>query len=424
MEPFTRLTAVAAPLDLPNVDTDRIIPARFLRKPRSRGYGPYCFHDLRLRPDGTEDPGFVLNHPAYREAQILVAAENFGCGSSREGAVWALAGRGIRAVVAPSFGDIFHENCLRNGLLPVRLPAAAVAGLREALHAAPGATLTIDLSAQTVAGPDGAAHRFEIDAFRKQAFLEGLDDIGLTLRHDAEIGAFEAGWAAEWPWAAAPARLEPDPGREVAEGPPAAAGRHRPGRWQAVESEWPFRSGFLSIRRDRCRLPDGRVSPDMYFMELRDFAMTVAVTPDGEVLLSREYKHGAGDVAYTLPAGFVEPGETPAAAARRELREETGHDGEAFEPLGAYLVFPSLSGARGHFFLARGARRVTAPAPDEFEEIEVASVPLDELRSDLGVPTPRYVTDISTALALVLALPRLGVRLPREGWGLTPEGKR
>ena len=181
----------------------------------------------------------------------------------------------------------------------------------------------------------------------------------------------------------------------------------RVGRWQPVESEWPFRSGFLSIRRDRCRLPDGRLSPDMYFMELRDFAMTVAVTPGGEVLLSREYKHGAGDVAYTLPAGFVEPGETPAAAARRELREETGHDGETFESLGSYLVFPSLSGARGHFFLARGARRVTAPRPDEFEEIEVAPVPLDELRHDLAVPTPRYVTDISTALALVLALPRL-----------------
>jgi 3-isopropylmalate/(R)-2-methylmalate dehydratase small subunit len=418
MEPFTRLTAVAAPLDLPNVDTDRMIPARFLRKPRSGGYGQYCFHDLRLRPDGTEDPGFVLNHPAYREARILVAAENFGCGSSREAAVWALAGRGIRAVIAPSFGDIFHENCLRNALLPVRLPAATVAGLRLALHAAPGATVTVDLPAQTITGPDATPHRFEIDAFRKRALLEGLDDIGLTLRHDAEISAFEARHVAEWPWAA-PGRLEPVPANGVTEAPPAPADRHRLGRWQPVESEWPFRSGFLSIRRDRCRLPDGRLSPDMYFMELRDFAMTVAVTPDGEVLLSREYKHGAGDVAYTLPAGFVEPGETPAGAARRELREETGHDGEAFEPLGAYLVFPSLSGARGHFFLARGARRVTVPAPDEFEEIEVASVPLDEVRRDLGAPTPRYVADISTALALVLALPRLGVK-----WDQTPEGER
>jgi ADP-ribose diphosphatase len=195
---------------------------------------------------------------------------------------------------------------------------------------------------------------------------------------------------------------------------PEAGGRSpdsgRVGRWQLLESEWPFRSGFLSIRRDRCRLPDGRLSPDMYFMDLRDFAMTVAITPGGAVLLSREYKHGTGDVAFTLPAGFVEPGEAPAEAARRELREETGHDGEAFESLGSHFVFPSLSGARGHFFLARGVRRVATPRPDEFEEIEVAPVPLDELRHDLGAPTPRYVTDISTALALALALPRLDGR--------------
>jgi ADP-ribose pyrophosphatase YjhB (NUDIX family) len=148
----------------------------------------------------------------------------------------------------------------------------------------------------------------------------------------------------------------------------------------------------------------------MYFMELRDFAMTVAVTPARDVLLSREYKHGAGDVAYTLPAGFVEPDETPAAAARRELREETGHDGDAFEPLGAHFVFPSFSGARGYFFLALGVRRVTSPRPDEFEEIEVVSVPLDELRQDLTAAAPRYVTDVSSALALGLALPRL------DGW--------
>jgi ADP-ribose pyrophosphatase YjhB (NUDIX family) len=181
----------------------------------------------------------------------------------------------------------------------------------------------------------------------------------------------------------------------------------RVGRWRPVESEWPFRSDFLSIRRDRCRLPDGRLSPDMYFMELRDFAMTVAVTSGGEVLLCREYKHGVGDVAFTLPAGFVEPGEAPAAAARRELREETGHDGDAFEPLGTHLVFPSLSGVRGHFFLATGVRRVTVPRPDEFEEIEVVVVPLRELRQDLGATTPRHLTDICSALALTFALPRL-----------------
>jgi 8-oxo-dGTP pyrophosphatase MutT (NUDIX family) len=181
----------------------------------------------------------------------------------------------------------------------------------------------------------------------------------------------------------------------------------RLGRWQLLASDWAFRSGFLSIRRDRCRLPDGRLSPDMYYMELRDFAMTVALTPSGEVLLSREYKHGAGEVAHTLPAGFVEPGETPLDAARRELREETGHDGETFEPLGAHLVFPSLSGARGHFFLARGVRRVAAPRPDEFEEIEVVPVPLDELRRDLGAATPRYLRDVSSALAMGLAVARL-----------------
>jgi 3-isopropylmalate/(R)-2-methylmalate dehydratase small subunit len=207
MEPFSRVTAVAAPLDLPNVDTDRIIPARFLRKPRDVGYGQFCFHDLRRRPDGTEDTGFVLNQPAYREARILVAAENFGCGSSREGAVWALTGSGIRAVIAPSFGDIFHENCLQNGLLPVRLPAEVVGRLREALHADPGATVTIDLPVQTVTGPDGLAERFEIDPFRKQALIEGLDQIGLTLRHAAEIAAFETRHVAEWSWAVPARRL-------------------------------------------------------------------------------------------------------------------------------------------------------------------------------------------------------------------------
>jgi 8-oxo-dGTP pyrophosphatase MutT (NUDIX family) len=180
----------------------------------------------------------------------------------------------------------------------------------------------------------------------------------------------------------------------------------RVGRWQPLESTWAFRSGFLSIRRDRCRLPDGRLSPDMYFMELRDFALTVAITPEGEVLLSREYKHGTSDVAYTLPAGFLEPAEAPMAAARRELREETGYDGESFEQLGEYFVFPSLSGARGHFFLARHVRLVAAPHLDEFEEIEAVPVPLDELRRDLGATTPRYVTDVCTALGLQLALAR------------------
>jgi 3-isopropylmalate/(R)-2-methylmalate dehydratase small subunit len=210
VEPFRRLTAVAAPLDLPNVDTDRIIPARFLRQPRSVGYGQFLFHDLRVRPDGREDPGFVLNRPPYRAARILAAAENFGCGSSREGAVWALAGYGIRAVVAPSFGDIFAENCLKNGLLPVVLPAGVVAALIRRLEAAPGATVTVDLAAQTVRGPDGLAHRFEIDPFRKEALLGGLDEIALTDRYREALTAFEARHVAEWPWAV-PVPLDPSP---------------------------------------------------------------------------------------------------------------------------------------------------------------------------------------------------------------------
>jgi 8-oxo-dGTP pyrophosphatase MutT (NUDIX family) len=186
-------------------------------------------------------------------------------------------------------------------------------------------------------------------------------------------------------------------------------------RWERVESAWAFRSGFLSIRRDRCRLPDGRLSADMFFMELRDFALTVAVTPEGAVLLSREYKHGAGDVIFTLPAGFIEAGEAPAAGARRELLEETGHDGPAYEPLGSYLVFPGLSAARGHAFLARDVRRVAEPRPDEFEEIEVVAVSLDVLRAELAgndqaPDTGRYLLDVSSNLALRLALARLDGR--------------
>jgi 3-isopropylmalate/(R)-2-methylmalate dehydratase small subunit len=207
MEPFTRLTAVAAPLDLAQVDTDRIIPARFLRRPRSVGYGQFLFHDLRRGVDGAVDPGFVLERAPYRAAQILVAAENFGCGSSREGAVWALMGAGFRAVIAPSFGDIFAANALQNGLLPVVLPAAVVAGLRAALAAAPGAELTVDLRGQTVTAADGPAHRFEIDAFAKAALLSGQDAIALTLGHAAAIEAWEARRAAEWPWVRA---LGPD----------------------------------------------------------------------------------------------------------------------------------------------------------------------------------------------------------------------
>lgn len=198
MEPFTTLEAVAAPLEMANVDTDRIIPARFLRQPRSAGYHHWLFHDLR------EGGGFVLDHPAYRDARILVAAENFGCGSSREGAVWALAGAGFRAWIAPSFGDIFFENSFKNGALPIVLPAATVARIRALLAQKPGARLTIDLAAQAVVLPDGSTERFEVDPFRKECLLNGWDEIDLTLQHEAAIAAYEARQRAETPWLAKP----------------------------------------------------------------------------------------------------------------------------------------------------------------------------------------------------------------------------
>ena len=204
MQVFTRLTAAAAPIDLPNVDTDRVIPARFLRKPQgSAGYERFLFHDVRFDADGKERPEFVLNQPGFRGAKIVVAAENFGCGSSREAAVWALAAYGVRVVIAPSLGDIFHQNCGKNGVLAVILPAEIVAGLRRELHARPGATLSVDLEAQTVTAPDGAVHRFEIDPFRKQMLLSGQDDIGLTLGYEAQIAAFEASHRAAPPWLSA-----------------------------------------------------------------------------------------------------------------------------------------------------------------------------------------------------------------------------
>ena len=185
MEPFVSLTARAAPLDLVNVDTDRIIPARFLRKPRDEGYGQFLFHDLR-----EAEPDFILDRPQYRGAQVLVAAENFGCGSSREGAVWALAGAGFRAWIAPSFGDIFSENSFKNGALAVVLPHEQVVALREMLHANPGTEVTIDLPSQTVSAGDQSLD-FEIDPFRKECLLAGLDEIALTMRYEKDIADYE-----------------------------------------------------------------------------------------------------------------------------------------------------------------------------------------------------------------------------------------
>ena len=199
MQPFTSVTAVAAPMDLPNIDTDRVIPARFLRKPKE-AMGGLLFHDVRFDDQGHEREDFVLNQPPFRSARILVVADNFGCGSSREAAVWVLEAHGIRSVIAPSLGDIFHENCYKNGLLPVILPRDVVAGLRAQLHASPGAAITVDLASQTVTAPDGTAHRFEVDPFRKQALLSGQDEIALTLGHEKAIAAFEARQTREMPW--------------------------------------------------------------------------------------------------------------------------------------------------------------------------------------------------------------------------------
>jgi len=202
MEAFTKLTAVAAPLDLANIDTDKIIPGRFLRKLRGPGYDKLAFHDIRFNADGSENPDFVLNQAPYRQAKILVAAANFGCGSSREAAVYVMYDFGIRSVIAPSFGDIHYGNELQNGMLPVVLPDAACATLRAQLHAQPRAQVTVDLATQTVTGPDGKNYSFEIDANSKERLLKGLDDIGLVMQHIAEIEAFEQRHTAEMPWLA------------------------------------------------------------------------------------------------------------------------------------------------------------------------------------------------------------------------------
>ena len=191
MSPFTTLTAVAVPLELANVDTDQVIPARFLGLARAEQV-PALFNDLRRDADGRLRPEFPLNRPEYTGAGILVTDRNFGCGSSREHAVTVMVDNGIRAFVAPSFGDIFHNNCFQNGALPVRLPAERVAELRAMLRERPGATMTVDLVRQVVVGPDGREDRFEIDPFRRDCLLDGVDDLGLTLRHEPEIAAYEA----------------------------------------------------------------------------------------------------------------------------------------------------------------------------------------------------------------------------------------
>ena len=200
MEPFRTLTGVAAPLRMINVDTDRIIPKQFLKTIRRTGLGAHLFNDLRYTPDGAEVADFVLNREPWRRARILIAGDNFGCGSSREHAPWALLDFGIRCVIAPSFADIFYNNCFKNGILPVSLPEAAVASLLEQAEAGDNARVTVDLENETVTAPDGARIAFEIDPFRRRCLLEGLDDIGLTLRKAAAIDAFEAERRARQHW--------------------------------------------------------------------------------------------------------------------------------------------------------------------------------------------------------------------------------
>ena len=200
MEKFTTLRGVAAPLPMANCDTDKIIPARFLKTIKRTGLGKSLFNDMRYDQAGAEKPDFVLNQPAWRNAKILVAGENFGCGSSREHAPWAIADFGIRAVIAPSYADIFYNNSFKNGILLITLPQQQVDQLMDDARKGANAVLIIDLEAQEITRPDGSRIRFEIDPFRKHCLINGLDDIGLTLQKRAAIDTFEAGDRASHPW--------------------------------------------------------------------------------------------------------------------------------------------------------------------------------------------------------------------------------
>jgi 3-isopropylmalate/(R)-2-methylmalate dehydratase small subunit len=200
MQPFTTLTGIAAPLPMANVDTDKIIPARFLKSISRSGFGKNLFANMRRREDGSENPDFVLNQEPYRNAEILIAHENFGCGSSREHAPWALLDFGIRCVVAPDFADIFNNNCFKNGILPVRLPREVCDKLMEDARLGANARLTVDLERQVVVRPNGEEIPFDVDPFRRHLLLNGLDDIGQTLQHAAAIDSFEAKRKTTQPW--------------------------------------------------------------------------------------------------------------------------------------------------------------------------------------------------------------------------------
>ncbi len=201
MQKFTKLTAIAAPLPMRNVDTDMIIPKQFLKTIQRTGLGKSLFFEMRYDQDGKELPDFVLNKPAYRKAEILVAGENFGCGSSREHAPWALLDFGFRCVIAPDFADIFFNNCFKNGILPIKLPQSEVDKLLDDASRGQNATITVDLENQEIRGPDGGVIKFDVDPFRKHCLLNGLDDIGLTLHKETAISKFESEQASARPWA-------------------------------------------------------------------------------------------------------------------------------------------------------------------------------------------------------------------------------
>ena len=200
MQKFTQLTGVAAPLPMMNVDTDMIIPKQFLKTIKRTGLGKNLFDEMRYTTEGKEIPDFVLNKPQYRKAQILVAGANFGCGSSREHAPWALLDFGIRCVIAPSFADIFYNNCFKNGILPIVLPQSEVDKLMDDANRGANAVISVDLDKQEIRGPDGGCIKFELDAFRKHCLLNGLDDIGLTLQKAAAIDSFEHKAKVGQPW--------------------------------------------------------------------------------------------------------------------------------------------------------------------------------------------------------------------------------
>ena len=201
MEQFSKISGVAAPLPLVNIDTDMIIPKQFLKTIKRSGLGVNLFDEMRYDRQGNEIEGFVLNKPAYRQAQILVAGDNFGCGSSREHAPWALADFGIKAIISTSFADIFYNNCFKNGMLPIVLPQEAVDVLMKDAEKGSNARIEVDLESQTVTSSDGQSFKFDVDAFKKHCLLNGLDDIGLTMEKAKSIDAFEAKAAMERPWA-------------------------------------------------------------------------------------------------------------------------------------------------------------------------------------------------------------------------------